>query len=195
MKAKITIVVAAGVLLAVPAFASAADQYGHGPGVQVQANGGVLTFPGEAAGRFSPGGTYGASVDFRPLNPVGLELGYQGASYGLERGSGNVMENGGQALLKLGPHLGAVEPYALGGYNLTWVNPNNAADAAGINSDTIQKVPVGAGVDFDIPVGSNPLVLGARGTYNFVFSNQAFSTTSSSGDDQIGGQVVLGGEF
>lgn len=195
MKAKMTILVAAGALLVAPALASAADRYGYGPGITVAGNGGVLTYPGEAARLFDPGAQYGVNIGLEPFGAVGLELGYAGAAYGLDGRDGSVVENGGTALLKVGPKLGTVQPYALGGYNLMWLSGNEDANARGIDDDTMSKIPVGAGVDFVLPAGKAPLILGARGTYNFLFDNDSFDVGGAESDDQIGGQVVFGGEF
>jgi hypothetical protein len=201
MKATMTFLAAAGALLIAPGLAHAADEYGHNGGVKVEGGAGVLTYrnDGAAAGLFSPGPQYGVHLDFNPIGAMGLEVGYQGAAYGIQGGDGTVVENGADAVLKLGPKLGAVEPYALGGYGVTRLTANGAAESAGVTDDWIQKVPVGAGVDFAIPAGANPLLLGARGTYNFLLNNDAFGSrannTGDRGNDQIGGELMLGGKF
>jgi hypothetical protein len=163
-------------------------------GMTVEANGGILSYPGQGAAVFQPGGQYGAAVGVTS-RVIGLELGYQGAAYGVERG-GNLIENGGQALVKLGRETGGFMPYALGGYNLSWLTANGTAKDNGISNNVVSKIPVGAGVDYRIPSsGSSAVTVGARGTYNFVMGNDSFVHRSASADDQIGATLQVGGSF
>lgn len=192
---KTTCLLAAVAFVAAPAVAGAADELGRDPGIKVFGDAGVLTYAGEAAGLFDPGARYGVSVGLEPFQAIGLELGYQGAAYTVENEGGTVLENGAQALVKVGPKLGAVEPYALGGAAWTRFSATDDAEASGLSDDSFGKIPVGAGVDFTLPVGDNPLVLGARGMYNFVIENEAFDTPEPRNDDQIGASLVIGGEF
>lgn len=169
-------------------------------GVSVTANGGVISFPGEAAADLTPGGNYGVNVGIEPLPVVELELGYVGAAYqtdgNLPGAQENVIENGGQAVLKASPKIGVVEPYAFGGYQLSWFNVYERPNSAGVVEDkTLSKLPVGAGLDFHI----GDAVLGARGQYNFVFAaDQAFTNLNSDqarSADQLAGLLELGGQF
>ena len=185
------------------AAAARAERERRGPdkGVQVQAQGGIISFPGEAASQLSPGALYGVVVGIEPPIPVfELELGYQGGAYQSdERLTGaqeNVIENGGQALLKASPEVGAFEPYVFGGYQISRFNVYERANSTGaLQDDTLHKAPVGAG--FDVHLGD--VLLGARGSYNFIFGNDAFTnipTQSSDRDaDQLTGSLLLGGQF
>lgn len=170
-------------------------------GVQVQAQGGVVGYPGEAASQLSPGALYGVVVGIEPPIPViELELGYQGAAYQTdERLTGaqeNVIENGGQALLKASPEFGAWEPYAFGGYQLSRFNVYERPNSTGaVQDDTLSKVPVGAGLDVHL----GDVLVGARGSYNFVFNDDAFTNIpTANGDrdaDQLTGSLLVGGQF
>ena len=203
--------------LALPAAASAQDQeteveydYDYRAteraderdrGVQVQAQGGIVGFPGEAASQLSPGALYGVVVGIEPGIPVlEIELGYQGAAYQTdERLTGaqeNVIENGGQALLKASPKIGRWEPYAFGGYQLSRFNVYERDNSTGaLQDDTISKLPVGAGLDVHL----GDVLVGARGSYNFVFDNDAFTNipndNSDRSSDQITGSLLVGGQF
>ena len=194
---------------ALPSVASAQDydyrasERDAGPdrGVQVQAQGGIVGFPGEAASQISPGALYGVVVGIEPPIPVlELELGYQGAAYQTdERLTGaqeNAIENGGQAILKASPEFGAWEPYAFGGYQLSRFNVYERDNSTGaLQDDTLSKVPVGAGLDVHL----GDVLVGARGSYNFLFDNDAFTgVPNDSGDrdsDQITGSLLVGGQF
>lgn len=167
-------------------------------GATVQAQGGVISFPGEAAADLSPGGAWGVLVGIQPIPVVELELGYQGAAYQTdERLAGaqeNVIENGGQALLKARPRIGMAAPYVFGGYQLSRFNVYERANSTGvIEDDTVSKIPVGVG--FDVHVAENVLA-GVRGQYNFLIDEDVF--TNFDGDrsaDQLGAMLQLGAHF
>lgn len=167
-------------------------------GARVQASGGVISYPGEAAADLTPGGAWGVLVGIKPIPVVELELGYQGAAYQTDErligAQENVMENGGQALLKASPLVGAIEPYVFGGYQLSWFNVYERANATGVvEDDTLSKIPVGLG--FDVHVAENVL-LGARGQYNFLVSQEAFTNFDGARSaDQLGATLQLGANF
>lgn len=167
-------------------------------GARVQASGGVISYPGQAAADLSPGGAWGVLIGLKPIPVVELELGYIGAAYQTdERLAGaqeNVIENGGQALLKASPKVGPAEPYVFGGYQLSRFNVYERANAPGVvQDDTISKIPVGVG--FDVHVARNVLV-GARGQYNFLVGQEAFTNFDGARSaDQLGATLQLGGNF
>jgi hypothetical protein len=144
------------------------------------------------------------SVDAPQL--VGVEVGYQGAAYntkanftGVQEG---IAENGGTALLKLGPKFHGFEPYALGGYGLSFINVAERGGSAGaVQDDWVSKVPVGLGFDFKVGTRSSgtQVLLGARSTYDFLFANSAYTWTGNNNTnrsgDQINTQLTLGGKF
>lgn len=164
----------------------------------VQAQGGVISYPGQAAADLSPGGAWGVLIGLKPIPVVELELGYQGAAYQTdERLAGaqeNVIENGGQAVLKAAPRIGITEPYVFGGYQLSRFNVYERANSPGVvQDDTLSKIPVGVG--FDVHVAENVLV-GARGQYNFLISQEAFTNFDGARSaDQLGATLQLGASF
>lgn len=167
-------------------------------GPSVQAQGGVISYPGQAAADLSPGAAWGVLVGLKPLPIVELELGYQGAAYQTdERLAGaqeNVIENGGQAILKAAPRVGLAEPYVFGGYQLSRFNVYERTNSSGVvEDDTLSKIPVGVG--FDLHVAENVLV-GARGQYNFLISQEAFTNFDGARSaDQLGATLQLGARF
>ncbi len=173
----------------------------------VTAQAGLLTFTGEAAGFTSPGVAYGilAGADFLPW--LGGELGYQGAAYvtdsRLSPGEDDIgiSENGAQLVAKVGPQLGGgLQPYALGGVALSFLDVKDREQAFGVVEDaTLLKVPVGAGIDWNIPGNLNDIAqftVGARATYNLVVDNGAFPTANDgNSDDQLQTTLQVGARF
>lgn len=197
---------ATAVVLAVPAVAGAADWHTKtDKGVQLQAGGGLLTFPGQVADDVEPGGAYGVLLGIEPVPVAELELSYQGAAYrtsaDVSPQQETVVENGGQALIKASPQVGIFEPYVFGGFGLTDLNVQEEVGGPGvIEDDILAKVPVGAGLDLHIPAGGaagTEVLIGARGTYNFVFDNQAYTVAGDNdrSSDQVGVTLNLGAQF
>ncbi|MFN7135107.1 MAG: hypothetical protein ACK4N5_23730, partial [Myxococcales bacterium] len=86
-----------------------------------------------------------------------------------------VMDNGGQAIVKLTPRLPRFEPYAFGGVGVSRLNVLGAAEHDGVRDDVLVKVPVGAGLDYRLWNGERTdVTLGARGQFGLVFSEDAF---------------------
>lgn len=171
---------------------------GDDKGLKVQAQGGLLTYPGEAASQVTPGGLYGVLVGIEPPIPIfELELGYQGATYqtdgNLTGAQERIMENGGQALLVASPQFGAWEPYVFGGYQISRFDVREEENSTGVVSDaTISKAPVGAGVDIHL----GDFLIGARGTYNFVLDTDQFANIDDPRSaDQVTASLLLGGQF
>lgn len=177
-----------------------------GPELSATAEAGVATFVGDAADVTRPGATYGVNVGLGIIDPLSVELGYQGALYDAEpqvQGErARISENGGQFLVELGPRLfdRALRPYALGGVAVSRLSVvDNEASALGVvNDDTLVRVPVGAGIDYVFDASErNGVTLGARGTYRFEVAGDAFPALSATDEraQQITGQLVLGGRF
>lgn len=180
-----------------------------GPTAHAQA--GLLAFPGRAHDILNPGFSYGAGIGFDARQAVGLEVNYQGAVYGTKNSLAGpqetIAENGGEALLKVGPRTRFFDAYALGGYGLSFANAAEQPGSAGVvQDDWISKVPVGLGVNVKVPTTSNAdVTLGARSTYDFLFNNKAYSGlgggfatdngNSGRSGDQINTQLTLGGKF
>ncbi len=173
----------------------------------VTAQAGLLTFTGEAAGFTSPGVAYGilAGADFLPW--LGGELGYQGAAYvtdsRLSPGEDDIgiSENGAQLVAKVGPQLGGgLQPYALGGVALSFLNVMDQETAFNAVEDaTLIKLPVGAGVDWNIggsPNGLAQFSVGARATYNITLDSGAFPLAdNTSAANQLQTTLQVGARF
>ncbi|QRK08350.1 hypothetical protein JQX13_51990 [Archangium violaceum] len=177
--------------------------------LEVQSQGGVLTFPGEAAAVTTAGAQWGVLLGLAPWPALGVELSYQGAIYRTDEAlspvQDQVLENGAQAVVKVGPRLGRFEPYALGGLAVSHRDVRAREGGPGVLQDgALAKAPVGAGFDVRIPLArvavlgevGPSLLLGARGTYHFLLRTPALGDVDGGrGADQIGASVNLGARF
>jgi hypothetical protein len=175
-------------------------------GLSVALQGGVAGFTSTLAPRIEPGGGWGLLVAAQPTPIVGLELSYLGASNYIDDplagGSSRLIRTAGQADVKFSLLPRAVEPYLFGGIGLnraTIRNNNSTTASAGYQPDTFGSVPVGGGINFH----AGRLLVGARGTYDWLFS-QSFAPRSSDGKLGITGapfgdiwraELNLGGTF
>lgn len=168
------------------------------PPIAVRGQAGSLGYPAGVDG-VNAGVAYGVSVALESPVGAGFELGYAGASNGTSRaaGDGPITENGAQVLLRSGPTYGAVRPYLATGYEVSWMNASERAQEVGVAGDeALQKVPVGAGVDFKLGGEGGGMLVGARGLYRFVFDSDFLGRGDGVfGDDQLSGTIVLGGGF
>lgn len=171
--------------------------------VSVLGQAGVLTYTGEAARLTTPGAAYGVAVSTDVVPWVDAELGYQGAVYMTEENislAGNqfrILENGGQALAKVGPDGLMLEPYVLTGLTVTRQSViGTPGPEVPVTDGNRFKLPVGAGVDWEIPTrGAGDLRLGARATYNFGLNGAGYTTLSASSTNQFLGTVQVGGSW
>jgi hypothetical protein len=194
-------------MLALPLAAQAENEYGYGGGFErrysVQVQAGATTYAGQVASITQPGAAYGLAVSGDIVPGVSAELGYLGSSYRSEgivsrNGRSTIVENGGQASLKLGPNVGqAVKTYALGGVAVQGLNVNNEAASGGLIRDATEvRLPVGVGVDIAPMSRGTGLLVGVRGTYSFAANNRAFPDTGSTNSAATWtGLASLGGRF
>lgn len=189
-------------VLALPGTALAVDGPDRKRNISVQGQTGIMTYAGEAAEITNPGATYGVNIGVGVVPMLNAEIGYQGSVYRTEAGATpeqtTIMENGGQALLKLGPEMGNFRPYAAGGLSVMSLNVvDDEAAGAAVEDSTLVRLPVGLGFDYRFP-SANPgdFTLGARGTYNIAVDSGAFPTLDNTASSSIvTGQVVLGGTW
>lgn len=178
----------------------------QGPELNATAEAGLATFVGDAADVTRPGAMYGVNLGLGIIDPVSVELGYQGALYDAEQevqgDRARIAENGGQFLVELGPRLfdRALRPYALGGIAVSRLSvvANEASAVGVVNDDTLVRVPVGVGVDYVFDSDSKTdLTLGARSTYRFEVAGDAFPALQAEDTraQQLTAQLVLGGRF
>jgi len=197
-------------------FAGPAAAQGQGPPLvsepdrpstfTIQAQGGVLLFPGEAQDRVGTGIGYGGLIAWKPLPLLGVEASYQGANYQSSGDVGgpqtSIFENGGQLLLRVGPRLRNLEPYVLAGGAFSHVTVRNDRGVVrDIRDDTVAKVPLGVGLDWHLqPLqakrSDTHVVLGLRGAYQLVFFDDFLPTLESGrGADQIAISFLIGVGF
>ena len=188
--------------------------------LEVNAQSGIITFPQQAAAVTTAGAQWGVLLGLAPVPALGFELSYQGAHYRTDKSlaevQDQVIENGAQAVVKVGPRLGRFEPYALGGIALAHRDVRYREGGPGVFEDgAVTKAPVGAGFDIRIPLAKLPvgrglvpavdraveklgpsLLIGARGTYHFLLRSPALGDVDGGrGADQLGASVNLGARF
>jgi hypothetical protein len=175
--------------------------------LEVSAQAGLLTYTGEAAAFTSPGVAFGvlAAMDVTPW--LAGEASYQGAAYMTDNRLSptgddiGISENGAQLVAKVGPQLGGnLQPYALGGLNLGFLEVKDRDAAFGAVEDAFQvKVPLGAGIDWQIPAGRDSLAqftVGARATYNLMLDSGAFPLVDDAASaSQVQTTIQLGAQF
>lgn len=148
-------------------------------GLGVALLGGVEGYTSSLAPRLNPGGGWGLMVTAQPTPIVGLELAYSGANNRITdpntSGASRIIRTGGQADLKFSLLPRAVEPYLFGGIGINRATIRSNTPDSGYQPDTFGSVPVGGGVNFH----AGHLVVGARGTYDWLFG-QSFAPTSGS---------------
>ncbi|MBZ4417677.1 outer membrane beta-barrel protein [Myxococcus sp. RHSTA-1-4] len=166
--------IAAGALaLALTAAGTASAQErreGQRGDVNVFVRGGVGDYTGSLGDFTSTGPAWGVTLNVQPTTFIGFELGYEGSQNGVEDfrllEEPSLVRQGGSALLKLSPpFLTAVRPFVGAGLGLSYVDvQGQAADL--YDSDTMQEVPLAAGVEFN----SGALTAGFRTTYRVLLS-------------------------
>lgn len=170
--------------------------------VQVRGEAGAITYTGEAARLTTPGATYGALMELDLTDMTDLELGYAGAAYMSDESIGDdqsaILENGGQALLKLGPDTMGLHPHLFAGLEYTRVSVLEDGEVQGFIEDgSLLKLPLGAGVAYSFRgEGDNVITVGARASYNVALMSEAFPTLENTmSSNQVTGTMNVGGSF
>jgi hypothetical protein len=166
--------IAAGALaLALTAAGAASAQErreGRRGDVNVFLRGGVGDYTGGLGEVTSTGPAWGVTLNVQPTTFLGFELGYEGSQNGVDDirllEEPSLVRQGGSALLKVSPpFLTAVRPFVGAGLGLSYVDVRGqAADL--YDSDTMQEVPLAAGIEFN----SGALTAGFRTTYRVLLS-------------------------
>jgi opacity protein-like surface antigen len=178
-------------------------------GVTVLLGGGVEGYTGTLASRIAPGPTYSASIDFRPTDILGLELGYTGSANELkdaaDRGTNpssgpDVLRNGGRAIGTVGLAATPVQPYLLAGVGLQHYTFRGASKALGFKDDTAGEVPLGAGLRMQ----AGQFTADLRGIYAVPFDqdiepgvvpHQTIAGVDTSTAGRYQGELRLGANF
>lgn len=138
--------------------------------VNVFLRGGVGNYTGGLGDFTSTGPAWGVTLNVQPTTFLGFELGYEGSQNGVDDvrllESPSLVRQGGSALLKVSPpFLTTIRPFVGAGLGVSYVDVRGqAADLYG--SDTMQEVPLAAGVEFN----SGALTAGFRTTYRVLLN-------------------------
>lgn len=192
---------AGALALALAAAGSAAAQERRDAGkrgdVNVVLRGGVGDYTGGLGDLTSTGPAWGVTLNVQPTTFIGFELGYEGSQNGVDDvrllDEPSVVRQGGSALLKLSPpFMTAVRPFVGAGLGMSYVDVRGqGADL--YESDTMQEVPLAAGVEFN----SGAITAGFRTTYR-VLVNEDFAQQAATDENEGGlldASLTLGARF
>jgi hypothetical protein len=123
------------------------------------------------------------AVALQPLPWVELELGYSVGLHQIDTGRDgglvdgyDVVRQGPQLSLSLGPSLQGVRPYLISGVGLSWLNVRGPDDPS-YRDDTDLYVPLGGGLS----VTAGRVTLDARLSYHALFEQQSIDAPDGSG--------------
>jgi opacity protein-like surface antigen len=165
--------------------------------VNVFLRGGVGDYTGGLGDITSTGPAWGVTVNVQPTTFLGFELGYEGSQNGVDDlrllEDPSLVRQGGSALLKVSPpFLTTIRPFVGAGLGMSYVDVRGqAADL--YESDTMQEVPLAAGVEFN----SGALTAGFRTTYR-VLLNEGWAQENLDPDAEGGlldASLTLGARF
>ncbi|QSQ12215.1 outer membrane protein [Myxococcus landrumensis] len=176
-------------------------------GLYVLVGGGVEGYAGQLSPRVQTGFTYGATVGYRAMPFLALELGYNGSINNLDEngslvpqgdlGSGpDLVRNGGQLLaLGIAP-TERVQPFVLAGigFDRYTVRHEATGGQAHFQDDTAGYIPVGLGLRIQL---TRRLTADVRAAYHFLF-DQDFASTSATPnalDGRYMGLLQFGGTY
>ncbi|WP_342377341.1 hypothetical protein NVS55_38625 [Myxococcus stipitatus] len=177
-------------------------------GLYVLIGGGVEGYAGQLSPRVDTGFTYGASVGYRAMPFLALELGYNGSINNLDQngslvangdlGSGpDLVRNGGQLLVLGMAPIERVQPFVLTGIGFDRYTVRHDAAPGGrthFRDDTAGYIPAGLGLRVQI---TRRLTADARVAYHFLF-DQDFASTSATPnalDGRYMGLLQFGGTY
>ncbi|WP_164018433.1 outer membrane beta-barrel protein [Pyxidicoccus trucidator] len=166
--------------------------------VNVFLRGGVGDYTGGLGDLTSTGPAWGLTLNVQPTTFIGFELGYEGSQNSVDDvrllEGPSLVRQGGSGLLKVSlPFLTAVRPFVGAGLGMSYVDVRGNAGADLYDSDTMQEVPLAAGVEFN----SGGLTAGFRTTYR-VLLNEDWVNESFTDDDDGGlldASFTLGARF
>ncbi|NMO15226.1 outer membrane beta-barrel protein [Pyxidicoccus fallax] len=165
--------------------------------VNVFLRGGVGDYTGGLGDLTDTGPAWGVTLNVQPTTFLGFELGYEGSQNGIEDTrlleGPSLVRQGGSALLKVSPpFLTAVRPFVGAGLGISYVDVRGqGADFYG--SDTMQEVPLAAGIEFN----SGALTAGFRTTYRVLLSEDWAQDTPDVDTDGglLDASLTLGARF
>jgi opacity protein-like surface antigen len=166
--------------------------------VNVFLRGGLGDYTGGLGDLTNTGPAWGLTLNVQPTTFLGFELGYEGSQNGVEDirllEEPSLVRQGGSALLKVSPpFLTAIRPFVGAGLGISYVDVRGNGGAGLLDSDTMQEVPLAAGVEFN----SGGLTAGFRATYR-VLLNEGFAEEALVDDNDNGlldASLTLGARF
>ncbi|MFP2907847.1 hypothetical protein ACLESD_22925 [Pyxidicoccus sp. 3LFB2] len=166
--------------------------------VNVFLRGGVGDYTGGLGDITATGPAWGLTLNVQPTTFLGFELGYEGSQNGVEDvrllEGPSLVRQGGSALLKVSPpFLTAIRPFVGAGLGMSYVDVRGGAGAGLYDSDTMQEVPLAAGIEFN----SGGLTAGFRTTYR-VLLNEGWVEDPIADEDEGGlldASLTLGARF
>lgn len=172
-------------------------------GLYALVGGGAEGYTGQLAPQVNPGFSYGATVGFRPLPFVGVEVGYNGGLSDIDpAGEGgvadgpDVVRNAGQFNIVGNLTDTKLQPYVLTGLGVDTYNVRDdvEGDELGFQDDTAGYVPAGIGVRYQL---GDLITADARANYNFLFGQDFAPTTRDPnlGDGRLQVMLSLGGTY
>lgn len=165
--------------------------------------GGAEGYTGQLAPQVNPGFSYGATVGYRPIPFVGVEVGYNGGLSDIDPGGEggiadgpDVVRNAGQLNLVGNLTDTRLQPYVMTGIGVDNYNVRDDAEgqALGFNDDTSGFVPAGIGVRYQV---GELITADARANYNILFGQDFIPTTLDPGvgDGRLSVMLSLGGTY
>ncbi|MCP3098615.1 hypothetical protein LZ198_06965 [Myxococcus sp. K15C18031901] len=166
--------------------------------VNVFLRGGLGDYTGNLGDFTDTGPSWGLTLNVQPTTFLGIELGYEGSRNGIadDRLLGDgpaLVRQGGSALVKLSPPLlTAVRPFVGAGLGISYVDVRGAGEGLWA-SDTMQELPLAAGLEFN----SGALTAGVRATWRLLL-NDGFADGALDEDTDGGlldASLTLGARF
>jgi hypothetical protein len=153
---------------------------------------GVTAFTGDLGGETDVGAFLGIQAEARPLQLLGVELGYEGSANGFEEDdSGALWRHNVGALAKLGPVLdNRWMPFVGAGLGVSYLDPTGEAGTDVFDDDFVAEVPLAAGIEYRF----SGVTAGARATYRIV-AGEGFAPGSIDEGDLFTAGLSLGGRF
>lgn len=152
--------------------------------------GGVSNFTGDLGDDTTTGAFLGIQADARPINGIGVELGYEGSRNALSDADGAIWRHNVGALAKVGPIINEFRPFVGAGFGVSVLDPSNDAATLGYDNDVITEVPLAAGLEYKL----GDLTAGARATYRILGDEEVSPVPGDTGNlFNVG--LTLGGRF
>lgn len=172
--------------LLAPLASSAQDSLPGPPrvtGLRVTLGAGAEGYTGNLGEAYDIGPLGGVALALQPTALVGLELGYLVGLHQIDTGRDgglvdgyDIVRQGPQLSLSLGPSLLGVRPYLLAGLGLSWTNVRGPENAT-YRDDTELHVPLGGGLSLT----TDRFTLDARLSYQVLVEQESLVVPTGDG--------------